>query len=202
MRKLNFHIEKELKGRFELKRLNLLLVFQVNCPGCFTYALPMFNKLYNEFTKKDVSFLGVSTAFEDFDKNTLKNTIDLIENGTLIGETKKALYNYGYDKLPYNLNFPIAMDSVSKDSSIDIENIVKIILTYYKHDSETSRKLLESRIKNYLNSLDKISLTFTLNQLKGTPSFILFNADYKILNNWFGHVSYEEIQNKIKESLQ
>jgi hypothetical protein len=46
MKKLELQFDKELKGKFNLKNLNILLVFQVNCPGCFSYALPLFNTLY------------------------------------------------------------------------------------------------------------------------------------------------------------
>ena len=47
-------------------------VFQVNCPGCFLYGLPQAISLYEKFKDKNVKVLGVATAFEDYDKNTLK----------------------------------------------------------------------------------------------------------------------------------
>ena len=55
MKKIELEIGDELQGKFELKKLNLLLVFQVNCPGCFSYALPFFNKLYSEFNRDGIS---------------------------------------------------------------------------------------------------------------------------------------------------
>ena len=48
-------------------------VFQVNCPGCFLYGIPQAISLYEKFKDKNVKVLGVATAFEDYDKNTLKN---------------------------------------------------------------------------------------------------------------------------------
>ena len=75
MKKLELNYDKEIQGSFTLSKINILLVFQVNCPGCFSYALPFFNKIYQDYRKEDVSFLALSTAFEDFDKNTLSNTV-------------------------------------------------------------------------------------------------------------------------------
>lgn len=199
MKKIELEIGNELQDTFELKKLNLLLVFQVNCPGCFSYALPFFNKLYKEYSVNEISFLALSTAFEDFDKNTLSNTQDLIQNGLLVGETKKMLSQYGYEKLPYTLDFPIAMDKFN-DKEIGMDSLTDKICNinpYYNLWSGVEKKELYKRVSHYLQSLDKIALTFTLNQLRGTPSFILFNDNFEILDDWFGHVSYELIASRI-----
>ena len=82
MRELQLHIDKHIQGNFETKELNLLLMFQVNCPGCFTYALPLFKRLYENYKDEKFSFLALSTAFEDFDKNTLENTTLLVKEGS------------------------------------------------------------------------------------------------------------------------
>ncbi len=201
MKKLELHFDNQLQGEFELKKLNLLLVFQVNCPGCFSYALPFYNKLYNEFNS-EISFLALSTVFEDFDKNTLENTKELIERGTLVGETKKFMKDQGFDKLPYSLDFPIAMDKISIDSPEDIEKVINGFseTNFNFHQlSKAERINVRNRIVDYIKSLDKVALTFTLNQLRGTPSFVLFNSEYEILNDWFGHVSYDEIANELKQ---
>ena len=105
MKKLALYFNGELQGNFELKQLNLLLVFQVNCPGCFSYALPLFNNLYNEFNSQEISFLALSTAFEDFNKNTTENTIKLIKEGTLIGETKTFMKKEGFKKITIFIRF-------------------------------------------------------------------------------------------------
>lgn len=201
MKKIELKIGDELQGKFELKKLNLLLVFQVNCPGCFTYALPFFNTLYNEFHERGISFLGMSTAFEDFDKNTVSNTQDLIQEGLLVGETKEMLSQYGYKKLPYTLDFPIVMDQLNH-TDVDFDSLVNKVCNtnpYYNLWSGVEKKELYKRVTLYLKSLDKIALTFTLNQLRGTPSFILFDDNYKILDDWFGHVSHELIATKMNQ---
>lgn len=203
MKKIELNIGDEIQGKFELKKLNLLLVFQVNCPGCFSYALPLFNKLYDAYDTRGVSFVGMSTAFEDFDKNTLKHTQDLVQQGILVGETKKMMSQYGYETLPYALNFPLVMDSFDTtevNSDTIIESFCNTNPQY--HDwSEEEKGIFQNRVAHYVASLDKIALTFTLNQLKGTPSFILFNENYEIIADWFGHVPYETISEEIDQQL-
>ncbi|AXT61097.1 hypothetical protein D1816_12310 [Aquimarina sp. AD10] len=204
MKKIELEIGNEIQGKFVLKDLNLLLVFQVNCPRCFSYALPYFNKLYNEYKTKDISFLALSTAFEDFDKNTLLHTQNLIKDGTLVGETKKMMTQEGFEKLPYPLDFPMAMDKIEKTISDPTDVVDKIcnINPNYALWPDFEKKMLQNRVKNYLNSLDNVALTFTLNQLRGTPSFVLFNSNYEILGEWFGHVQHAVIADKINQFLE
>jgi thiol-disulfide isomerase/thioredoxin len=80
-------------------------VFQVNCPGCFLYGIPEAINIYNKYKDDGVRVLGIATAFEDFDKNTLENLELLAKTGEVIGETKKALTQYGKiidgNKIPY-----------------------------------------------------------------------------------------------------
>ena len=35
--------------------------------------------------------------------------------------------------------------------------------------------------------------TFVLNRLQGTPSWVLFDADYSVLGGWFGHKPEAEV---------
>ena len=179
----------------------MLLVFQVNCPGCFSYALPFFNQLNKEFNNQGISFLALSTAFEDFNKNTLENTKALVEKGTLIGETQKMMLQQGEYHLPYSIDFPIGMDLL-KDNLDDAElkkaaNDICMTNANYNSWSNTDKQTILKRVEIYLKSLDKIALTFTLNQLKGTPSLLLFNNKYDVLKEWFGHVPYEQIASEL-----
>ena len=87
MRKLYLDIAKTIQGEFHLKS-NHLLMFLVNCSGCFLYALPLFNQLYQQYSNQ-LGFVGVSIAFEDFDLNTKENTKLLVTKGEIISETKK-----------------------------------------------------------------------------------------------------------------
>lgn len=198
MRKLHIHMEEELQGNFSLQKLNLLLIFQVNCPGCFTHALPLFNELFEQY-KNQLGFLALSTAFEDFDINTKENTKALLEKGELVGETKKMLNQYGKEKLPYPIHFPVAMDEKMKppDKNSVIENIC-----YLNPDFQIwpdyDKNLMRERISEYLDQQSEISLTFTSNQLKGSPTLVLLNEKSELLQSWFGHVQKEMITEKIQ----
>ncbi len=71
---IQLKIDRVLQGSFDLKALNLLFVFQVNCPGCFIYRFPLIIKLYWKYRESGLNVLGLSTAFEDFDYNTAANS--------------------------------------------------------------------------------------------------------------------------------
>ena len=61
--------------------------------------------------------MGMATAFEDYDKNTLENLEMLLTTGEVVGDTKQALSQYGQlneGKLSYKIPYPVAMDSLVK----------------------------------------------------------------------------------------
>ncbi|MDX1596172.1 MAG: TlpA family protein disulfide reductase, partial [Nitrosopumilaceae archaeon] len=116
----------------EKDKVILVEVFQVNCPGCFLYGIPEAINVYNKYKEDGLRVFGVATAFEDFDKNTLENLRMLAETGQVIGETKKALEQYGQlqpgDKLPYKIPFPLAMDKLTKlEGEISQDKIMQFI---------------------------------------------------------------------------
>ena len=81
----------------------LVLAFQVNCPGCFHYALPTAEAIHRQGDR-----LGLSTAFEDFELNTVGNTRALVESGHVVGATRLVL---GSPRYSHSLSFPIATDA-------------------------------------------------------------------------------------------
>ncbi|WP_394749261.1 hypothetical protein [Spongiimicrobium salis] len=202
MQPLILHHESMLSGNFKRSSVNFLFVFQVNCPGCFLYGIPLVNALYEEFGN-EVSFLGLSTAFEDYNYNTSDNTKALISNGELIGETKKALKQHGLDSYPNPLVFPIAMDKKSDDSFNFKEAAEQICQSSsrYQMSSEEEQIPFLNQVIHYLKNQPQLSLTFTLNQLRGTPTFIIFNENYDMLYHQFGHVEYQTLQLQLKECL-
>ena len=202
MQKLLLHHDQLLKGNFEIKPLNFLFVFQVKCPGCFLHGIPLVNELYKEF-KDDLSFLGLSTAFEDFEFNNKENTQKLLFNHEVVGETKKSLNTYEIDPKSIDIEFPVAMDSQST-KEFDFKNSAKQICQInpnYKIWPEFEQNALEDKVITYLKNLEQISLTFTLNQFKGTPTMIVFNNEYEILYHKFGHTDVNTIKSKLKELI-
>ena len=190
-----------LKGEFKPQKLNLLLVFQVNCPGCFFYALPLFNHLFQRY-EKQLGFVALSTAFEDYNYNTNANTELLIQKGELVGETKKALKEQGVDKLPFPLLTPIGMDK--KLDNQEKEELIEMICKSIAEKNVSAnydRNLLRKNVSDYLNKQEHVSLTFTANQFKGTPTIALFKEDNQLLNSWFGHVPVENLIQAIDQFI-
>src|ERR1051326_5514338 len=74
----NLTVSEWVQGRptnIDKERGNVVLVevFQVNCPGCFTHGVPQAIDMYKKYHNDGLRVLGLATAFEDFDKNTLEN---------------------------------------------------------------------------------------------------------------------------------
>jgi hypothetical protein len=187
----------------------LVEVFQVNCPGCFLYGIPQAIDLYNKYRKEGVIVLGMATAFEDFDKNTLQNLELLLSKGEVIGETLKALGQYGHlileNKLPYKIPFPVGMDSLVKETGvINQERITGFIDAnvpdFNSYDEHYKAEIIE-RIKQYIKNKEYSAETFEEYALRGTPSSILIDKKGILRDVAFGqNESLEEkIQNLLKE---
>ncbi|MEM9362737.1 MAG: hypothetical protein AAGA43_08885 [Bacteroidota bacterium] len=203
MKTLKLHHTPLLQGDFKLGKRNLLFVFQVNCPGCFFYGFPLMEALHEKYAST-ISFLGLSTAFEDFEFNTQDNTKMLLENSTLIGETKKAFQERGLESYPQHIDLPIAMDvQTPREEFATAENIEFICSNVPGFDkAQASQKDdLKLRIKDYLNTNPLVPETFTLNQLRGTPSFVLFDHQQTVLEHWFGHKEYHDVEQRIEKWL-
>lgn len=52
----------------------------------------------------------------------------------------------------------------------------------------------------YLAQLNYVSFTFTMNHLRGTPSFILFNDQYQIIKRGFGHIDTRALEQEIEKA--
>lgn len=197
---------KILQGDFNPQDLNLMLVFQVNCPGCFMHGFPFASHAHKKFGPQGLKVMALSTAFEDYELNTLDNTKLLLEDGILIGETKKTLNANGYDELPYPIEFPIGFDNLQpmKGQELTAEAVDKMCETLpeYEQLNFTEKKLVRAQVKEYLLNKKFSAATFDANDLRGTPSWILYDKDYFIYGKWFGQQSHKEMEEKIKKLLE
>ena len=181
----NIKVSKWVQGlptNFDKEKDHIVLVevFQVNCPGCFLYGIPEAINIYNKYHSEGVTVLGVATAFEDYDKNTLENLELLLKSGEVIGETKKGLSQYGKldgSKLSYKIPFPVAMDSLIKESEESSESRIKNFIYNqipdFDSQPEDYRNQSIQRVKDYLKSKEYSAETFEEYSLKGTPSTIV-----------------------------
>ena len=186
----------------------LVEVFQVNCPGCFMYGIPEAIEIFNKYKSKNVSVLGVATAFEDFDKNTLKNLELLVETGKVIGETEKMLGQHGQldgDKITYKIPYPIAMDSLIKQSDDvtkeQMDSLIKKQIPDFDTQPENYKNEIYDRVKNYFLSKEYSAETFEMYALPGTPSSILIDRKGVLRDVSFGQNGSLEskIQNLLNE---
>src|SRR5438309_12086246 len=72
--------------------------------------------MYMKYHDGGLRVLGVATAFEDFDKNTLENLKLLLTTGEVIGAPSRILAESGRlrpgNKLSYKIPFPVGMDAL------------------------------------------------------------------------------------------
>jgi len=169
-------------------------VFQVNCPGCFIYGIPEAIDTYQKYKNNGVVVLGLATAFEDFDKNTVENLRLLLKENKVIGETlttltyQSKLLNEG--RLSYNIPFPVGMDMLVKEKlPIEDKRIMEFVNAnvpdfelYHQKDKEQ----IISRVKSYLETKPYSPLTFEEYSLKGTPSTILIDKKGSLCETIFG----------------
>jgi thiol-disulfide isomerase/thioredoxin len=195
----NLHVSEWVQGLptnidKNIGKVVLIEVFQVNCPGCFMYALPNAIEIYKNNSRDDVVVLGLATAFEDYDKNTLDNLKLLLTSGKVIGETFNALSQYRQlidgDKLNFKIPFPVAMDVLRKNTQdFNDNNVIDFIesnINNYNSYSEQDKKVLFERVKQYLKNKKYSALTFDEYKLQGTPSAILVDKKGNLRNVFFG----------------
>ncbi|MHC0447926.1 hypothetical protein ACWA1F_21140 [Flavobacterium sp. 3-218] len=205
MSKFHLNIQDLVQGEFKLQKVNVAFVFQVNCPGCFIYGIPIMNEISSLFADK-AGFIGVATAFEDFQFNNEENLKLLLADGTLVGETKKYYNsNYGVSNYSEPLNFPVTFDRMSKSEDFFNSPSYDIMcnsIPDFTSFSETEQQILKQKIKAHYAQIPLIGETFTINQLRGTPSFIIFDDNFTILGHYFGHQSQEVLKAKLAELVE
>lgn len=177
----------------------LIEVFQVNCPGCFLYTLPKAIQLHEKYNDKGLVIIALATAFEDYDKNTLENLHRLVEKGEVIGETFKALSQYGMlqdGKLQWRLPFAVGMDRVVPETEpVTDEKVLRYardFLPEFDRLSDEQKQAVLSQVKNYLAQKTMKAETFERFALQGTPSSILFDRTGQLRDVSFGQAEHQQ----------
>jgi hypothetical protein len=164
------------------------------------YGIPEAINIYNKYRSDGVVVLGVATAFEDFDKNTLENLELLSKTGQVIGETKNALIQYGRiadsDKLPYKIPFPLGMDVLVKESGHPSKekmmDFIKSQLPDFDLQPQDYKDQIFERVKQYFGSKQYSAETFEKYSLRGTPSSILVDRKGILRDVSFGQTGHLE----------
>ena len=160
--------------------VKLVEVFQVNCPGCFMHSIPEIINIYNKYKSDGLSVMGMATAFEDYDKNTLENLEMLLTTGEVVGDTKQALTQYGQldnGKLPFKIPYPVAMDSLVKEggepSMEKMNAFINQQIPNFESQPDEYKNQIYASVKEYYKSKEFTAETFEMYSLQGTPSTIL-----------------------------
>ena len=176
--------------------VKLVEVFQVNCPGCFFYGIPEAINIYNKYKSEGLSVLGLATAFEDYDKNTLENLELLLTTGEVIGDTKQGLSQYNQldsGKLQYKIPYPVAMDSLLKNneepSQEKMNGFINNQIPNFDSQPQEYKDKIYERVKEYFKSKEFSAETFEMFSLLGTPSTILVDRKGILRDVSFGQNS-------------
>lgn len=151
--------------------------------------------------------LGIATAFEDFDKNTLENLQRLAKYRQVIGETLAMLNQHdilvdGY--LPFSIPFPLAMDRlIKRDAEVSEDEVNAFIeeqLPNFGNQPKPYQEKALQQVRNYLQKLEYHAQTFELFNLKGTPSHILVDKNGILRECAFG--AHPELEKQVQDLLQ
>jgi thiol-disulfide isomerase/thioredoxin len=186
----------------------LVEVFQVNCPGCFIYGIPEAIDIYKKYKDKGLTVLGIATAFEDYDKNTIENLQKLVTTGEVIGETYRAFGQYGQlkdgNKLPYKIPFPVGFDVLKKENGQmtdgKVMGFIEANIPDFRSYSEKDRQVLVERVKQYLRTKEYSAKTFEDYALRGTPSSILVDRKGILRSTFFGSNGF--LEGSVEELLK
>ena len=98
----------------------------------------------------------------------------MLETGEVVGETKKMLQA---DKIPYKIPYPVAMDSLIKQSGEvtkeKMDSLIKNQIPNFDEQAEDYKNQIYDRVKDYFMSKEFSAETFEMYSLQGTPSSIL-----------------------------
>ena len=180
-------------------RIVVAEVFQVNCPGCFMYGIPEMIKIYEKYRDEGVRVLGLATAFEDFDKNTLDNLRLLLETGKVVGDTLDGLSRYGQldgDRLRYKIPFPVGMDVLSRaqgepDEKAMLEFVRPQIPDFDSRPPEYKAQIM-ARVREHMMAKEYSAETFEKFSLRGTPSTIVVDRKGVLRDVSFGQTGHIE----------
>ena len=172
----------------------LLEVFQVNCPGCFMHAIPEAIRAYRKYADEGVRVIGLATAFEDFELNTVENLRMLAETGEVVGETKRMLAAYGQlaegSRYRHKIPFPLAMDNLTRMGGEAGQDQIMQIIRPQVPDFESQppgyQQQIIQRVRDYLKTKEYSAETFEKFGLRGTPSTILVDREGVLRHVSFG----------------
>lgn len=194
-----------IQGDFSPGKVSVVLTFQVNCPGCFKYALPAFNEVARDDA---LAALGlrcalVATAFEDYELNTRDNLQALIRDGVVVGETKRAYEleagagggggGGGEAKCPLDFSgLTIGWDALAVPTEESRERLAAALMEQLA--GKAPKAVLRNAVQQHLASRTMSAPTFDLNSMQGTPTWAILDGDMRVVQQATGHLGADELK--------
>ena len=131
----------------------------------------------------------------------------MLTTGEVIGETRNLLAQYGQLKenkfLSYKIPFPVAMDSLLKETGVInqgrvMDLIIKNVPDFETYDEPNKAEIIE-RAKQYLSTKQYAAETFEEYGLRGTPSSILVDKKGILRQTAFGQSG--DLEEMVKKLL-
>ena len=217
--KKNNHSSNDVDTTTTTFTMKLCLLVQPNCPGCHQFALPVLNELYKELEKQksqqpqqqvDVDIYVVSTAFEDFEYNTIESAQKMVYDQELIGISRQVL-GPSSDRYYNDLSMPVAHDMVVSKEIAPVE-LIQLALqatkeqvkqelnqTMQSQESQQEQEQQQSSLDMILQRLDvhvlpeKLAHVFYAVHARGTPTWILHDCNGQVLDQQLGSLSKEQL---------
>lgn len=185
------------------KSLFLCVLIQANCPGCHRYALPLISNFYKEFqslsSEKLVKAIYViSTAFEDFEYNTVDSMERLLRDQELVGAAKLALGSTSacfYEELRMPVAHDVVVPKVEASESLRALAIEAIKAHAYEELKQSCGNegmpppaQLELILKQINDTMlpEQIAHSFYAVQARGTPTWVLHESDGRVVDQHLG----------------
>ena len=174
--------------------VQLLLLIQPNCPGCHVHAMPTANELSS--TKQNFDIYCISTAFEDFEFNTIQNTRLLLQ-GELVGAAKQQLG----PTTRHVPTMPVAYDVVTDKSDLPIDFLEAAIEAAKQNTREQMEgKLHPGVLEKMLHQTDKdlllppkVARVFWSVRGLGTPFWVLHRRSGDVIDRKVGPRTADEL---------
>lgn len=178
--------------------VRLCVLIQPNCPGCITHAIPTANKLFHSPERRGFDIYSISTAFEDFDDNTVEATRELLQ-GNLVGkDSRRALGTSSTTNIP---EFPVAHDILTDKAKASPELLAMALEATKSNARQQASSMgippavLEQALDRVTKDAlpEKIASVFYTVRAQGTPTWIIHKADGQVVDVQFGHSSDEQL---------
>jgi hypothetical protein len=162
--------------------------------------------MYMKYRDSGLKVLGLATAFEDFDMNTLENLKLLLETGQVIGAPNRVLSEYGLlrpgNKLSYKIPFPVGMDKLFTFGPLTHDKVMDFIeanIPDFRSYTEKDKESIYTQVQQYLKQKQFSAKTFEEYGLRGTPSAILIDKKGVLRQTIFGSNGF--LEDAVKQLL-